>query len=203
MVDFIQSGFWQAFLFTVIFGVVGNIIGHVLKKKLAVLAAVFRYAPSAFAFFYVWSIRGHVGWLIFAIIGTITCVVTLIVLIFVKASKKVFKENDTYIESFISSAADEANKHFPKMIDSHTRLDKTVALPNKIFQYQYTLVNLSKEEINQEDLKNRLYTPILNDVKTNSVLKDFRNFKVTMEYVYHDKTGNEVLKLTYGPNDYL
>ena len=78
MVDFIKSGFWQAFLFTVIVGAIGGIIGFVLKKKASVLAAIFQSAPGTFAFFYVWHIRHGIGWLIFAILGAIGLVTAII-----------------------------------------------------------------------------------------------------------------------------
>ena len=40
--------------------------------------------------------------------------------------------------------ASEINKSCPIMVDAETRLDNTVALPNKTIQYNYTLVNIEK-----------------------------------------------------------
>jgi hypothetical protein len=206
MIEFIREmvakGFWWAILASLIVCAPFGILIAIFGKKSKLLKTVFTI-PGVLFTFYIWSIRGSVGWLIFAIMGAIGIIIPLVASLLGKAVKKAGGGSDTFIASFLSSAADEANKHFPKMIDSTTRLDKTVALPNKVFQFHYTLVNLSKDELDSEELKKNLYSPILNDIKTNSTLKDFRDYKVTIEYIYHDKNGNEVLKLTYEYKDYI
>jgi hypothetical protein len=99
-------------------------------------------------------------------------------------------------------AANQINKNLPIMVDSETRLDSTMALPNKKFTYIYTLINYTQEEIDSDELKELLEPNILNNIKTNSDLEEFRENKVTMVYLYKDKTGNEILKLEYSYNDY-
>jgi hypothetical protein len=200
--EMVARGFWWAILASLVFCIPFGIISVFIGKKSNFLQSIFQQVPGALFYYYIWHIRGHVGWLVFAIIGSIGILIGLIAHIFSKAIKKAGAGSDAFVASFLSSCAEAANKDFPKMIDSETRLDKTMALPNKIFQYHFTLINHSKDEINSETLKNNIQASILNNLKTNSVFNDFRNYKVTIEYLYHDKNNNEVLKLTYEPNDY-
>ena len=48
------------------------------------------------------------------------------------------------------AAASELNKSCPMMVDQDTRLDNAIALPENVFQYNYTLVNLTKDELDLE-----------------------------------------------------
>ena len=96
----------------------------------------------------------------------------------------------------------EVNKNLPKMIDSETRFDSSTALPNKVFQYNYTLVNYSKDELNLVELKDQFYPTFLDNIKTNPNLKILRDNNVTIVFLIKDKDGYEILKLMYDPNDY-
>src|SRR5665647_51752 len=60
--------------------------------------------------------------------------------------------------------ASELNKTCPIMVDAETRLDNAVALPDKIFTYNYTLINQVKDSLNVEELKNYL-TPLVTNSK--------------------------------------
>src|SRR5688572_30235149 len=72
-------------------------------------------------------------------------------------------------------AASELNKTCPIMIDQETRLDNAVALPNNIFQYNYTLVNLDKSDVNLDTVKKYVEPGLINGVKTNPDLKSYRD----------------------------
>jgi hypothetical protein len=100
-------------------------------------------------------------------------------------------------------AASELNKSCPIMVDQETRLDNAVALPDNIFQYNYTLVNLDKSEVNQDTLKKYIEPGLINNMKTNPDLKVYRENKVTMAYYYKDKNGEFVLKLSITPDMYF
>jgi hypothetical protein len=99
-------------------------------------------------------------------------------------------------------AASQLNKTCPIMVDQDTRLDNAVALPNNIFQYNYTLVNLNKSEVNIDTVKKYVEPGLINNVKTNPDLKAFRDNKVTMAYSYKDKNGEFVLKISVTPDMY-
>lgn len=98
--------------------------------------------------------------------------------------------------------AGELNKTCPVMADAETRLDNTVALPGKIFTYNYTLINQLKDSINVEELKKYLTPIITNNMKTNPVMKFYRDNKITMSYYYKDKQGVFLLSIDVTPDQY-
>jgi hypothetical protein len=111
-----------------------------------------------------------------------------------------FKEysfNDVMIE-----AANQLNESCPLMVDEETQLDNAVVLPDNIFQYNYTMVNSEKQEINTTELRNYLEPLLTNNVKTNPDLKIYRDNKVTMNYYYKDKFGEAVMKISVSPDKY-
>ena len=99
-------------------------------------------------------------------------------------------------------AASELNKTCPIMVDQDTRLDNAVALPGNIFQYNYTLVNYEKSEVNIDTVKKYIEPGLINSVKTNPDLEIQRMNKVTMAYNYRDKNGVFVLKISVTPDLY-
>ena len=98
--------------------------------------------------------------------------------------------------------ASELNKTCPVMVDAETRLDNTVALPDKIFTYNYTLVNQVKDSLNVEELKNYLTPLVTNNIKTNPVMKFYRDNKITLSYYYKDKQGVFLFNIDVTPNTY-
>jgi len=110
--------------------------------------------------------------------------------------------NRSSFDNTLVEAANEINQHLPMMIDSETRIDSTIALPGKTFQYFYTLINYSKDQLDAEDFEKRLRPLILNSIKTNTDMENFRKNKVTLVYLYRDKDGNEFLKFTFSYDDY-
>ncbi len=98
--------------------------------------------------------------------------------------------------------ASELNKTCPIMVDAETQFDNAVALPEKTFQYNYTLINIYKDSIDIEKLEEYLKPVILNTIKTNPDLKSFRDNNVVISYNYKDKDRAHVLKLTFTPDQY-
>lgn len=117
------------------------------------------------------------------------------------AVQQIFFKTNTFDKAMME-AASELNKACPIMVDQDTRLDNAVALPDNIFQYNYTLVNLDKSEVNIDTVKKYIEPEIINNVKTNPDLKAYRENKVTMAYNYKDKNGVFVLKISVTPDLY-
>lgn len=88
------------------------------------------------------------------------------------------------------------------MIDEETRLNGAEALPNKTFQYNYSLINYNKSELNTDTLRSNLEPGIIDNVKTNAALKVFRDNEVTLVYSYKDKQGVPVIDITVTPAIY-
>lgn len=98
--------------------------------------------------------------------------------------------------------ASNLNKTCPIMLDKETRLDNTVALPGHVFQYNFTLVHMTKGSVDVQALKKYIEPNALNNIKTNPDLKVFRDNKTTMNYFYRDKNGTFLLKISITPDQY-
>ncbi len=133
------------------------------------------------------------------VIGAIVGVAAFFIAYFV--AQQLFFKPPTFDKQMMKTAS-EINKSCPIMVDAETRLDNTVALPNKTIQYNYTLVNIEKGDIDISEFENYLQPVILNIIKTSPDLKYFRDNDVTMAYNYKDKNGEYLLKLTFKPEDY-
>jgi uncharacterized membrane protein YvbJ len=107
-----------------------------------------------------------------------------------------------YIEKLMMITASELNKTCPIMVDKYTRLDNAVAMPDNSFQYNYTLVTLTKAEVNIDTARKYIEPGIINNIKTNPDLKYYRDNKITMIYSYRDKNGEFVMKFSETPDKY-
>ena len=105
-------------------------------------------------------------------------------------------------DKVMMEAASEINKTCPVMVDNATRLDNSIALPNNVFQYNYTLLSTVQDSIDIDGLRNYLEPRIVNDVKTNPGMKFIRDRKVTVNYSYKDKTGVSLFTISVKPNQY-
>ena len=115
--------------------------------------------------------------------------------------QKLFNNQQSFDKAMMK-AANEINESCPIMVDNDTRLDNTVAMPNNVFQYNYTLVNLVKSEINIDEIRNYIEPNVVNNVKTNPDMKDYKKNKITMAYNYRDKNGEFILKINVTPDKY-
>lgn len=117
------------------------------------------------------------------------------------ATQYFFSKKPSFNEAMVE-VANEINKTCPMMIDQDTQLDNTMALPNNTFVYNYTLVNLEKENIDIEAVKNFIEPKVVNNMKTSPDMKLYRENRTTMTYNYKDKNGIFVLKINVGPEKY-
>lgn len=101
------------------------------------------------------------------------------------------------------SIADEINKNCPFMVDAETRLDNTIAIPPNSFQYNYTLVNKTREMIDTLEVKKNLEPYIINNIRTNPEMKLQRDKKIDIIYYYKDKNGNYLFMICATPEKYL
>jgi len=118
------------------------------------------------------------------------------------------KQSPAYQESVDKILADfvnAANKDLPIMLDSVTRFDTAIYLPNKTILYGYTLLWCSKDNIDNSsdsiDLANILYRYSRNILMlpTHTTL---RNNSVTFKYLYRDKDGKELATLRFEEKDF-
>ena len=103
----------------------------------------------------------------------------------------------------LMQVASEFNKPCPIMVDEETQLDNTIATPDNTFQYNYTLVNILKEEFDIQIFEETMRPLLLNNAKTNPDLKSFRDNKVNMAFYYKDKDGVFLCRISITADDYL
>ncbi|PCJ97187.1 MAG: hypothetical protein COA50_05990 [Flavobacteriaceae bacterium] len=133
------------------------------------------------------------------LVPIIVGIITFIVAYF--GAQKLFNTEQTF-DKVLTRVASEINENCPLIIDGDTRLDNTIGLPNNTFQYNYTLINLDQRDINVAELRKTIEPNIVNNVKTNPDMKEFRDNKVTMTYNYKDKNGVFIIKIIVTPEMY-
>jgi len=106
------------------------------------------------------------------------------------------------IDSELAKVASEINKSCPMVVDQEIRLDNTAAFPNRTLQYNYTLVNYEKAELDMNVVESTLFSGILENIKTNPDMKAMRENKITFNYYYKDKKGVFVTKYVVTPDMY-
>ncbi|MFZ4454730.1 MAG: zinc ribbon domain-containing protein [Bacteroidales bacterium] len=114
----------------------------------------------------------------------------------------VFKTQSPSIDTALQQFASEINKSCPIMIDSETRFDNAIALPNKMFAYNFTLINLQKETVDTLQIRNQIEPRIINIVKTNPEMEYVRARKVNLSYNYKDKNGVYLFQIVVTPKQY-
>ncbi|MDC9722946.1 MAG: zinc ribbon domain-containing protein [Urechidicola sp.] len=116
-------------------------------------------------------------------------------------TQQLFPNSDS-LDKTLMKVASEINKTCPIMIDSETRLDNTISLPDKILQYNYTAINIVKDSLNIDDAKNQLEPNIINIVKNNPQMKTLKDYKTTFNYYYKDKNGKFLFIISVTPDKY-
>lgn len=97
--------------------------------------------------------------------------------------------------------ANKINKTCPLKVDEDIRLDNTMALPNNKFKYNYTLINLEKQNIDSNEIKDLLEPTLINNIKSSPDFKIFRDNKTTLTFNFKDKNGQYVLEINVTPKN--
>ena len=106
------------------------------------------------------------------------------------------------IEDVLQETATEINQSLPMTIDSETRCDSVIPLPNKTLMYVYTMVNASASDIDKDYFAAEMRPFLVNTVSTTSEMSIFRDYDVTVAYKYRDKDGIEIATIKVTPDDY-
>ncbi len=115
-------------------------------------------------------------------------------------TKYVFKNDN--VDSELTKTASEINKNCPIFVDQDTRLDNVAPLPNKTIQYNYTLVNYTKNEINSKEASKFIFQNSLDNIKNSPEMKYLREKNVNFIYSYKDKNKEYLFKVVVKPTDY-
>ncbi len=106
------------------------------------------------------------------------------------------------IDKEIVNSINEINKNCPLRVDEYMFLDNVVALPNKTIQYNYSLVDIEKAEVNLDTVKKYVFSAVLANIKTNPDMEILRDNQIAFNQYYKDKNGNFVTKYLVTPEMY-
>ena len=106
------------------------------------------------------------------------------------------------IDAELAKVASEINKNCPMVVDQEIRLDNTAAFPNRTLQYNYTILNYEKAELDIKVVERTLFSGILENIKTNPDMKAMKENEITFNYYYKDKKGAFVTKYVVTPEMY-
>jgi hypothetical protein len=98
--------------------------------------------------------------------------------------------------------ASEINKTAPLMVNGDTRFDNCIATSGNVFQYNFTLINTAKINVDTNELRKINIPTWENYVRTNPGMKPFRDNMVTVKYYYKDKNGEYLFSYSITPEKY-
>jgi hypothetical protein len=106
------------------------------------------------------------------------------------------------IDKAMVKVASEINQNLPFMIDSMTRLDRTVPGPGKELVYQYTLITLTRAEVREPGkISKLLRLRMVERFKTDPRMKPIRELGIILRHSYFDKNGAFVTEFSVTPDD--
>lgn len=115
---------------------------------------------------------------------------------------KHFLKSEAVMDAVLTKMADETNKTCPVMLDHMTRLDGSEALPGKILQSNYTLLGISKEQVDTIAFKAQMAPQIANGLKITPQGKILAEAEARLYYVYKTENGEYLCKITIEPEQY-
>lgn len=88
------------------------------------------------------------------------------------------------------------------VVDEFVTLDSITQIDAKTVQYNHTLVQFTKAEVNLDTVNKYIFSAVLENIKTNPDLKQFRENNVSFNYLYNDKEGIFIYTYKVNPEMY-
>lgn len=102
----------------------------------------------------------------------------------------------------LRNAVAEINRQCPMQVDAGTRLDSAHAVSRTELQYNYTLTALARADVDVAQLEATTKPMLIESVRTNPAMADLRDHSIMMTYLYRDRNGEQVMRLSIGPTEY-
>lgn len=135
-------------------------------------------------------------------IGTRIIIGIIALFLITTVLKMIFRQQEHTLNDELVKSANEINKHAPIILDSLTRLDNVMALPGYILQYNYTITNANREDIDTNILKQQTKEGLLDKIKNDPKAEFFRENNVELQARYVDKNGIYLCSVSVTPYDY-
>lgn len=121
--------------------------------------------------------------------------------IFVGVSTFIHLQRSNSVEEKLVQTSKNLNARLPLNVDSDTRWDTTVPGPGRCLTYCYTLINVSKSEIDPSEVIAKIKPKLLLYYRTSADMKLFRDNRVSVHYMFKDKRGETVTLIEVTPDD--
>jgi hypothetical protein len=105
-------------------------------------------------------------------------------------------------KSQVERLAGSINAKCPFMVDEITRMDSVNIVPDSTFQYNYTLVNQVRSNIDVEGMIRFIEPRLRQSVVMGSTMVVQRASKLRMIFHYRDKNGEFVTEIIIEPEEY-
>ncbi len=106
-----------------------------------------------------------------------------------------WQKSDGSIEKLLKFQENRIKGHLPLMVDEDTRLD-AVSIEGKKFIYFYTLVSITKDEIDIATFEEKMRGAVVGQSCSNSELKQILEHGGSLGYIYKDKNGSIISSIT-------
>ncbi|MCL1791273.1 MAG: hypothetical protein FWG40_07955 [Peptococcaceae bacterium] len=134
------------------------------------------------------------------ILLALTLILTSIVILFTGCGLET-----SIIDRTLSESAKQMNEKCPTMVDASTRLDSVEALPGKVIQYNYTMVNYTRDQLSEDtlaEMQEFMEAQTLRNVQTTDGLKNLRDIDATFQYIFNSNDNQELISITLRPENY-
>jgi hypothetical protein len=109
---------------------------------------------------------------------------------------------DSSLYRKLHEVAVKLNRNMPQMVDSVTRVDSLVAIPDNILEYNCTLLNSEKDTMNIRLTKNNLEKKMIETIKISPDFKPYRENHVSLLYKYRDINKVLIFSIYITPDKY-
>jgi hypothetical protein len=128
-------------------------------------------------------------------------VMAVVIGIAVGVSTFIHLQRSNSVEEKLVQTSKNLNARLPLNVDSDTRWDTTVPGPGRCLTYCYTLINVSKSEVDPSEVAAKIKPKLLLYYRTNADMKLFRDNRVSVQYMFKDKRGETVTSIEVTPDD--
>ncbi|GAB6120541.1 hypothetical protein [Dysgonomonas termitidis] len=104
-------------------------------------------------------------------------------------------------ESALKEEMDKYNKQLPQKLDAYSVLD-SVSMPSSMIVNYHITVDVLKEEVDYDSVKENIVPNLLNNAKNEAGLHSFRKMKITLLYKYYDNNGDIFFEYAITPEMY-
>ncbi len=137
--------------------------------------------------------------------GLITIIINLAFTLHFNQDQVIKQLSDKDLFQTLKRIAGEINETMPIVVERGLRCENVRALTGRKFQYNFTITDLLKKDVDTTLVKNFIAKrkPVLiNAIRSDSSMQFFRQQNVIFIYTYRDKYSSYLYNITIQPENY-